>query len=64
MGCRPWLGGHKIPSAAEKRVQIMRTDADGTRIALLVNLRKIKRGKAEDPILMADDIVLVPEAFF
>ena len=26
--------------------------------------RHVKRGKIEDPILHADDIVLVPEAFF
>ena len=58
------LAGGTTDRAAEKRVQIMRTDADGKRVALMVNLRKIKRGKAEDPILMADDIVLVPEAFF
>ena len=34
------------------------------RITLAVNLRKVKRGKAEDPILHKDDIVLVPAAFF
>ena len=58
------LAGGTTDRAAEKRIQIMRTDANGNRVALAVNLRKIKRGKAEDPILQKDDIVLVPEAFF
>ena len=42
----------------------MRTDPNGERVQLEVDLRKVKRGKAEDPILQPDDIVLVPEAFF
>ena len=58
------IAGGTTDRAAEKKVQVMRTDADGTRVTLIVNLRKIKRGKAEDPILQKDDIVLVPEAFF
>ena len=33
-------------------------------VTLVVNLRKIKRGQIEDPILREDDIVLVPESFF
>jgi polysaccharide export outer membrane protein len=58
------LAGGTTDRAAEKRVQIMRIDPDGERITLVVDLRKVKRGKAEDPILYKDDIVLVPEAFF
>jgi polysaccharide export outer membrane protein len=58
------LAGGTTDRAAEKRVQIMRTDSDGARSTLQVNLRKIKRGKLEDPLLQEDDIVLVPEAFF
>ena len=58
------LAGGTTDRAAEKKVQIMRTDEDGTRVRLVVNLRQIKRGKAEDPILHPDDIVLIPEAFF
>ena len=58
------LAGGTTDRAAEKRIQIMRTDADGQRISLMVNLRKVKRGKDEDPILQKDDIVLVPEGFF
>jgi len=58
------LAGGTTDRAAEKRVQIMRTDPSGQRITLEVNLRKVKQGKAEDPILHRDDIVLVPAAFF
>lgn len=58
------LAGGTTDRAAQKRVQIMRTDENGKRLTLEVNLQKIKRGKVEDPILRRDDIVLVPEAFF
>jgi hypothetical protein len=33
-------------------------------VTIPVNLKKVKRGKAEDPVLMRDDLVLVPESFF
>ena len=58
------IAGGTTDRAALKKVQIMRTDESGLRTTLLVDLRKIKRGKAEDPILRPDDIVLVPESFF
>ena len=58
-----WAGG-TTDRAANKRVQIMRTDENGVRVSLTVNLKRIKQGKDEDPILQADDIVLVPEGFF
>lgn len=58
------LAGGTTDRAAEKRVQIIRTEPDGSRVTLSVNLRRIKKGKAEDPILHKDDLVLVPEAFF
>jgi len=58
------LAGGTTDRAALKRVQIIRTDESGERITLLVNLKKVKQGKAEDPILQRDDLVLVPESFF
>ncbi|MCP3979796.1 MAG: hypothetical protein GY716_10780 [bacterium] len=58
------LAGGTTDRAAQKRIQIMRTNDDGSRLTLEVNLRHVKRGKTEDPILKADDIVLVPEGFF
>lgn len=58
------LAGGTTDRAAEKRVQILRTDENGERVVLEVNLKKIKRGKIEDPILEKDDVVFVPESFF
>jgi polysaccharide export outer membrane protein len=58
------LAGGTTDRAAERRVQIIRTDPGGARVTLFVDLHKVKRGKAEDPILQKDDLVLVPESFF
>jgi len=58
------LAGGTTERAAEKRVQVIRTGPDGERQILEVDLRAVKRGRAEDPVLRKDDIVLVPEAFF
>jgi polysaccharide export outer membrane protein len=58
------LAGGTTDRAAEKKVQILRTDENGERVVLEVNLKKIKRGKIEDPILEEDDVVFVPESFF
>lgn len=58
------IAGGTTDRAAEKKVQVIRMDPDGNRVTLLVNLRMVKKGKAEDPILQKDDIVLVPESFF
>jgi polysaccharide export outer membrane protein len=58
------LAGGTTDRAAEKRVQVIRTDEQGRRVAFEVDLKRIKRGKAEDPILERDDVVLVPESFF
>jgi polysaccharide export outer membrane protein len=58
------LAGGTTDRAAEKKVQVIRTRPDGTREILPVDLRRVKRGKAEDPVLQRDDLVLVPEAFF
>jgi len=58
------LAGGTTDRASEKKVQIIRTGDDGARKTILVNLKKVKKGKAEDPILQKDDLVLVPEAFF
>lgn len=58
------LAGGTTDRASESRVQVIRTGPDGKRVTLHVNLKKIKKGKAEDPVLQKDDLVLVPEAFF
>jgi len=58
------LAGGTTDRALERRVQIIRTLPDGTRRTIDVDLRKVKRGKVEDPVLEKDDLVLVPESFF
>ncbi|HXV76854.1 MAG TPA: polysaccharide biosynthesis/export family protein [Candidatus Polarisedimenticolaceae bacterium] len=58
------LAGGVTDRAAEKKIQIIRNDENGERTILLVNLRKVKQGRVEDPLLRKDDIVLVPESFF
>lgn len=58
------IAGGTTDRAAEGRVQVIRTAPDGTRTILKVDLKKVKRGKVEDPVLQKDDLVLVPESFF
>jgi len=58
------LAGGTTDRASEKRVQILRTGPNGEKTTILVNLRKIKRGKADDIVLQKDDVVLVPESYF
>jgi len=58
------LAGGPTDRAAEKRVQVIRTGADGARLTLAVDLRQVKRGRTEDLVLQKGDIVLVPESFF
>jgi polysaccharide export outer membrane protein len=58
------IAGGTTDRASERRVQVIRTNADGTRQTIDVDLRKVKRGKAEDPVLQRDDLVLVPESYF
>jgi protein involved in polysaccharide export with SLBB domain len=62
--CWPTLAGSTTDRAAEKKVQVIRTKPDGTRLIIPVDLKRVKRGKIEDPVLQRDDLVLVPEAFF
>lgn len=58
------LAGGTTDRAAEKKIQIIRNDEGGRRVSFIVNLMKIRRGNAEDPILLPDDVVFVPEAAF
>jgi polysaccharide export outer membrane protein len=58
------LAGGTTDRASERRIQIIRTGPDGSRITVPVDLRKVKRGKEPDPVLQEDDLVLVPESFF
>jgi polysaccharide export outer membrane protein len=58
------LAGGTTPRAAEKKIQIIRTDPSGQRMSFVVNYRKVRRGKAEDPVLKPDDVVFVQQSFF
>ncbi len=50
--------------ANESKVQVIRKLENGTQRVFKVNLKKVKRGKAEDMVLERNDVVYVPESFF
>ena len=50
--------------AAERRVQVIRRGKDGKKQIIPVDLKRVKQGSAEDILLVKDDVVFVPEAFF
>ena len=56
--------GGTTDRANESRVQVIRRLPDGTKRMFKVNLKRIKRGKAEDLLLEPNDVVYVPESFF
>ena len=47
-----------------KGVHVLRKAADGTQVRIPVNLRDIRKGKADDVPLEDGDVVVVPETFF
>jgi polysaccharide export outer membrane protein len=49
-------------SASKKRSAIIRTDENGERTEIPVDLGKVLAGKAPDPMLQPDDIVFVPDS--
>ncbi len=50
--------------ANESKVQVIRRHENGAKEIFKVNLKRIKKGKAEDMLLERNDIVVVPESFF
>jgi polysaccharide export outer membrane protein len=50
------------PTAAKKSARILRTNQDGTRTEVPIDLGKIQKGKAEDATLAANDILIVPDS--
>ena len=48
--------------AAKGSASIIRTNPDGSKKEVPINLSKILKGKAEDPTLLADDVLFVPES--
>ena len=49
-------------TAAKKSARILRTNQDGSKTEVPVNLGKIQRGKAQDTALEANDILIVPDS--
>lgn len=56
--------GGTTERAAERRVQILRRHSDGNQSIIPVDLRKVRAGKIPDPVLLREDVIDVPEAFF
>jgi polysaccharide biosynthesis/export protein len=53
------LAGGTVPLTSEKHSYLIRTQQDGARIAQEIDISKILRGKANDPVVHEDDIVYV-----
>lgn len=50
------------PGSNTKHDEIIHTLPDGTRQIIAINLGKIMKGKAKDPVLTANDILVVPSS--
>ena len=50
------------PNAAKTDVRIIRTKADGSRIMIPVNLKKVLKGSSPDLVLLRNDILFVPNS--
>jgi polysaccharide export outer membrane protein len=50
--------------ASLRGVHVLRKAADGTQKRIPVNLKDIRKGKADDMVLVDGDVVVVPETFF
>ena len=50
------------PTAARKSARIIRTEEDGSKTEIPVDLTKVIRGKAPDTTLAANDILFVPDS--
>jgi len=49
-------------TAAKKSARIIRTNQDGSKREIPINLSKILKGRAEDTTLLADDVLFVPDS--
>jgi polysaccharide biosynthesis/export protein len=50
------------PNAAKHDARIIRQKADGSRVEIPVDLDKVLKGQAPDPVLAANDILFVPDS--
>ncbi|MGB6190987.1 MAG: SLBB domain-containing protein, partial [Terracidiphilus sp.] len=53
------LAGGTVPLTSERHSYLIRTQPDGIRVAEEIDISKILRGKAVDPVVHEDDIVFV-----
>jgi polysaccharide export outer membrane protein len=56
------MAGGFTGTAARKSARILKTQADGSKTEVLINLSRILNGKAEDTTLAANDILFVPDS--
>jgi len=56
--------GGTTDRANERRVTVIRKLGNGTKQMFKLNLKRIKKGKADDLVLKKNDIVYVPESIF
>ncbi len=56
--------GGTTDAANAKQVRVLRKSKDGARETLVVDTKKIRRGKLDDVVLKDGDIVVVPEVLF
>lgn len=57
------IAGGFTPDADPRKVKILRRERNGYKI-IMVNVKDIVEGRAEDVLLWNEDIVIVPESFF
>ena len=56
--------GGTTERAAERHIQILRRHGAGDQSVIPVDLKKVRSGKIPDPVLLPEDVIDVPEAFF
>jgi polysaccharide biosynthesis/export protein len=53
-----------LSDRASKSIRIRRKNPDGKDVETVVNYKAVLGGKAPDPVLQADDVIVVEESFF
>jgi len=56
------MAGGTASTAAKGNARILRSEKDGSKIEVPVNLKKVLKGKAEDVTLASNDILFVPDS--
>ncbi len=53
-----------LTDRASKTIRIKRRDASGHDVETVVDYKRVLSGKDVDPVLKADDVVVIKESFF